>query len=161
MGSKLRDGVNGSSHQYDPAFTDRVIAATGPQANRRLAEIMPSLVRHLHDFARETDITVAEWAAGVEFVSNCLLPFLYVGLRVVVLPTSAPFGSSTHRPTQLELPSQQHQAPHKPNLHVKHLHLTPGPIVPNLGRSTNAAACPQTGATKRSCYATFWAWRAW
>jgi catechol 1,2-dioxygenase len=56
--------------QYDPTFTDRVIAATGPNANRRLAEVMPSLVRHLHAFAREVNLTVAEWTATVEFVSN-------------------------------------------------------------------------------------------
>ncbi|RYP80083.1 hypothetical protein DL769_002657 [Monosporascus sp. CRB-8-3] len=52
--------------EYDPRFTDRVIAATGPGAHPRLAQIMPSLVRHLHDFAREVDLTVDEWAAGVE-----------------------------------------------------------------------------------------------
>ena len=56
--------------QYDPTFTDKVIAATGPNANRRVAEVMPSLVRHLHAFAREVDLTVAEWMAAVEFVSR-------------------------------------------------------------------------------------------
>ncbi|GJC86661.1 catechol 1,2-dioxygenase [Colletotrichum liriopes] len=53
---------------YDPAFTDRVIAATGPHANPRLAQVMPSLLRHLHDFAREVDLTVGEWMAGVQMV---------------------------------------------------------------------------------------------
>lgn len=56
--------------QLDATFTDRVIAATGPKADRRLAEVMPSLVRHLHAFAREVNLTVAEWTAAVEFVSN-------------------------------------------------------------------------------------------
>ncbi|KAB5558588.1 Intradiol ring-cleavage dioxygenase, partial [Coniochaeta sp. 2T2.1] len=32
---------------------------------------MPSLIRHLHDFARETNLTVAEWTAGVEFINEC------------------------------------------------------------------------------------------
>ena len=58
--------------QYDPHFTDQVIAATGPNANKRLAEIMPSLLRHLHDFAREVNLTVAELTAGVELVSLLL-----------------------------------------------------------------------------------------
>ena len=58
--------------QYDPHFTDQVIAATGPNANKRLAEIMPSLLRHLHDFAREVNLTTAELAAGVELVSILL-----------------------------------------------------------------------------------------
>ncbi|RYP11662.1 hypothetical protein DL765_007652 [Monosporascus sp. GIB2] len=56
--------------KYDPRFTDRVIAATGPGAHPRLAQIMPSLVRHLHDFAREVDLTVDEWAAGVELINE-------------------------------------------------------------------------------------------
>ncbi|RYO88118.1 hypothetical protein DL766_000677 [Monosporascus sp. MC13-8B] len=56
--------------KYDPRFTDRVIAATGPGAHPRLARIMPSLVRHLHDFAREVDLTVDEWAAGVELINE-------------------------------------------------------------------------------------------
>jgi catechol 1,2-dioxygenase len=45
-----------------------VIAATGPKANKRLAQVMPSLLRHLHDFARENEITVDEWTAAVEMV---------------------------------------------------------------------------------------------
>ncbi|KAI0603355.1 Intradiol ring-cleavage dioxygenase [Biscogniauxia sp. FL1348] len=56
--------------KYDPSFTDNVIAATGPNANPRLKQIMPSLVRHLHDFAREVDLTVAEWMAGVEMINE-------------------------------------------------------------------------------------------
>lgn len=56
--------------QYDTKFTDMVIAATGPKAHPRLAQIMPSLLRHLHDFARETNITVSEWTAAIEFVSH-------------------------------------------------------------------------------------------
>lgn len=55
---------------YDPTFTDRVIDATGPEAHPRVAEIMPSLLRHLHDFAREVNLTVAEWSAAVDFVSS-------------------------------------------------------------------------------------------
>lgn len=57
---------------YDATFTDRVIAATGPHANARLAEVMPALVRHLHGFAREVGLTVGDWSAAVDFVS--LLP---------------------------------------------------------------------------------------
>jgi catechol 1,2-dioxygenase len=57
-------------NEYNPTFTDMVIAATGQNAHPRLAEIMPSLLRHLHDFAREVDLTVAEWIIGVELVSS-------------------------------------------------------------------------------------------
>ena len=54
--------------RFDPHFTDAVIAATGPKANPRLAQVMPSLIRHLHDFARENEITIDEWTAAVEMV---------------------------------------------------------------------------------------------
>ena len=54
--------------RFNPTFTDSVIAATGPKANARLAQVMPSLLRHLHDFARENEITVDEWTASVEMV---------------------------------------------------------------------------------------------
>lgn len=64
------DNVSGGSKtEYDPHFTDSVIAATGRGANPRLKEIMPALIRHMHDFAREVDLTVAELMAGVEMVS--------------------------------------------------------------------------------------------
>lgn len=65
--------ANGVKPKYDPGFTDKVIAATGPKANPRLKQIMPSLLRHLHDFAREVDLTVAEWTVGVDLVSFDIL----------------------------------------------------------------------------------------
>lgn len=52
--------------QYDPTFTDKVIAATGPKTSPRMRQVMASLIRHVHDFARENDITVSEWMQGVE-----------------------------------------------------------------------------------------------
>jgi hypothetical protein len=69
--NKMEDRSKGRSQKekYDPHFTDSVIAATGRDANPRLKQIMPSLLRHLHDFAREVDLTLAEWMAGVEMVS--------------------------------------------------------------------------------------------
>ncbi|XDG01257.1 hypothetical protein ABKA04_000872 [Annulohypoxylon sp. FPYF3050] len=56
--------------KYDPEFTDKVITATGPNANDRLKQIMPSLLRHLHDFAREVDLTMAELMTGIELINE-------------------------------------------------------------------------------------------
>ncbi|KAI1268521.1 Intradiol ring-cleavage dioxygenase [Xylariaceae sp. FL1019] len=56
--------------KYDPHFTDNVIAATGANAHPRLKEIMPSLLRHLHDFAREVNLIVPEWMAAVEMINE-------------------------------------------------------------------------------------------
>jgi catechol 1,2-dioxygenase/hydroxyquinol 1,2-dioxygenase len=35
----------------------------------RLKQIMESLVRHIHEFAREVDLTPAEWIRGIEFLT--------------------------------------------------------------------------------------------
>ena len=67
-GHKPCNGSSKQTFQMDFDFTSRVIAATGPNAQPRMAQIMPSLLRHLHDFAREVDLTVGEWMAGVDFV---------------------------------------------------------------------------------------------
>ena len=37
----------------------------------RLREVMGSLVQHLHDFARETNLTHDEWRKGVKFLEGC------------------------------------------------------------------------------------------
>ncbi|WP_253284224.1 dioxygenase [Ruegeria sp. HKCCD6228] len=37
----------------------------------RMREIIGSLVKHLHDFARETNLTHDEWRAGIAFLEGC------------------------------------------------------------------------------------------
>ena len=76
---KLSNGQNiGSSeaspsaslqnHHFDPDFTRTVINATGPNASPRMRKVMASLIQHVHGFARENEITIDEWMAGVEMV---------------------------------------------------------------------------------------------
>lgn len=55
--------------RYNPFFTQSVIDAIGPGASPRIREVMPALIRHIHDFAREVELTVDEWAAGVSLVN--------------------------------------------------------------------------------------------
>ena len=73
------NGVNGSStpkdsattprtHRFDPNFTQNVINSTGPKTSPRLRKVISSLIQHVHDFARENEITIEEWMAGVNFV---------------------------------------------------------------------------------------------
>jgi catechol 1,2-dioxygenase len=62
--------IHGGIPPEQAHITAEVIAATGPHANARLAQIMPSLVRHLHDFAREVQLTTTEWLAVTELVSS-------------------------------------------------------------------------------------------
>ena len=37
--------------------------------NSRLKQVLGSLVRHLHDVAREVKLTEAEWMAGIDFLT--------------------------------------------------------------------------------------------
>ncbi|KAF2634890.1 aromatic compound dioxygenase [Massarina eburnea CBS 473.64] len=57
-------------HKFDPNFTDAVINATGPKATPRVRQLTSGLIRHLHDFARENELTVDEWMAGVELMNE-------------------------------------------------------------------------------------------
>ncbi|KAL3418608.1 catechol dioxygenase [Phlyctema vagabunda] len=63
--------VNGHAPEskFDPTFTQRVINATGPKATPRMRSVMSSLIKHVHDFARENELTVDEWMAGVELMN--------------------------------------------------------------------------------------------
>lgn len=63
------EGAGTKKPQYDPTFTESVISATGPKASPRMRQVMASMIRHVHDFARENDITVAEWMQGVEMLN--------------------------------------------------------------------------------------------
>lgn len=61
--------MNGAS-QFDPNFTQHVINSMGPKTSPRLRQIMSSLIRHIHDFARENELTVDEWMKGVEVINR-------------------------------------------------------------------------------------------
>jgi catechol 1,2-dioxygenase len=56
--------------RFDPNFTQHVIEATGPKASPRMRKVMASLIRHVHDFARENELTVDEWMAGVDMLNR-------------------------------------------------------------------------------------------
>ena len=50
-------------------ITDAAIEQMSSTPDPRLKQIMASLVRHLHEFAREVDLTPAEWLEGIRFVT--------------------------------------------------------------------------------------------
>jgi hydroxyquinol 1,2-dioxygenase len=50
-------------------ITQAVLARLETTPDPRLKEIMGSLVRHLHDFAREVKLTEAEWLEGIQFLT--------------------------------------------------------------------------------------------
>lgn len=50
-------------------FTRNVIEAMGPNTSPRLRMVMTALIQHVHDFAREVDLTMDEWLAGVNMIN--------------------------------------------------------------------------------------------
>jgi catechol 1,2-dioxygenase len=50
-------------------FTQKVVDAMGPNTPPRLREIMSSLIRHLHEFTIETQLTTDEWMLGVNTIN--------------------------------------------------------------------------------------------
>jgi hydroxyquinol 1,2-dioxygenase len=54
----------------EDSITQAVLDRNAGCGNPRLAEIMSSLVKHLHDFAREVRLTEAEWAEGIAFLTD-------------------------------------------------------------------------------------------
>ena len=57
--------------EYTPdTITDAVLEQMATTPDPRLREIMESAVRHLHAFAREVNLTPAEWLFGIEFFTR-------------------------------------------------------------------------------------------
>lgn len=58
-------------HNLDEqSITEAVNARLGESIDPRLKEIMTSLVRHLHAFARDVSLTEEEWFAGIRFLTD-------------------------------------------------------------------------------------------
>ena len=70
--TELQKNNSPKADRFDPNFTQSVISATGPKASPRMRKVIGSLIQHVHDFARENEITVDEWMAGVEMVISTL-----------------------------------------------------------------------------------------
>ena len=49
---------------------DAVIESLGPQTDPRLREVLTSLVRHLHAFARDVELTILEWEKAIDFLTR-------------------------------------------------------------------------------------------
>ncbi|MFD9114827.1 dioxygenase family protein [Streptomyces bottropensis] len=49
--------------------TDAVVSSFRETKDQRLRQVMESLTRHLHDFVRDIEPTMAEWEAAIEFLT--------------------------------------------------------------------------------------------
>jgi hydroxyquinol 1,2-dioxygenase len=54
----------------EQAVTDEVVASFAGTPDARLREVVQSLTRHLHAFAREVRLTQEEWEAGIAFLTR-------------------------------------------------------------------------------------------
>jgi len=50
-------------------LTDAVLAKLEGASNPRFRQVMTGLLRHLHAFVREVELTEAEWFAGIQFLT--------------------------------------------------------------------------------------------
>ncbi|KAK9426633.1 putative Catechol dioxygenase [Seiridium unicorne] len=58
------------NHTLGDEFTQSVINATGPKTDPRLREVMSSFIKHIHDFARDVQLTTDEWMLGVDMINK-------------------------------------------------------------------------------------------
>src|ERR1700744_1163140 len=49
---------------------EAVVASFGPDTTPRLREVLTSLVKHLHAFARDVELTIPEWEQAVSFLTR-------------------------------------------------------------------------------------------
>jgi hydroxyquinol 1,2-dioxygenase len=50
-------------------LTDTVVAQIAPDRDARFRAVATSLIRHLHAFVRDTELTEAEWLTGIQFLT--------------------------------------------------------------------------------------------
>ncbi|MEO8003723.1 MAG: intradiol ring-cleavage dioxygenase [Betaproteobacteria bacterium] len=53
----------------EAALTEAVLARLEGAKNARFSEVMAGLIRHLHAFIRETELTEKEWVGAIEFLT--------------------------------------------------------------------------------------------
>jgi hypothetical protein len=56
--------------KFDQTFTPTVVNATGPKASPRTREVFTALFKHVHEFARDVELTIEEWQLGMQFLDE-------------------------------------------------------------------------------------------
>jgi len=55
------------ANDLETRLTDAVLARLAPDTDPRFRQIMTSLIRHLHGFVREVELTEEEWFEAIKF----------------------------------------------------------------------------------------------
>ena len=64
-----QNGQSGHADVLGSEFTRNVIESMGPKTSPRMREVMGALIKHVHDFARDVQLTTDEWMAGVQMIN--------------------------------------------------------------------------------------------
>lgn len=63
--------TSGEQADREAALTELVVQSFAGADSARLKDVMQSLVRHLHAFAREVRVSEEEWRQAIDFVTAC------------------------------------------------------------------------------------------
>ncbi|WP_431814018.1 intradiol ring-cleavage dioxygenase [Kocuria sp. cx-455] len=70
MSETVNNSVTEKQSEREQFVTNIALESFEDSPNERLKEIMQSLTKHLHDFAREVRLTEDEWNAGIKFLTD-------------------------------------------------------------------------------------------
>ncbi|KAI5458678.1 Intradiol ring-cleavage dioxygenase [Mariannaea sp. PMI_226] len=71
MATNGTTSTNGAkADRFDPNFTEHVINLMSPETKPRHRQVLTSLIRHMHDFCREVELTQDEWVLGVNYINS-------------------------------------------------------------------------------------------
>jgi hydroxyquinol 1,2-dioxygenase len=106
----MERGGHVTQQNREQAVTDEVVASFADTKDERLREIMQSLTRHLHAFARDVRLTQEEWEAGIAFLTRTghktddkrqefILLSDVLGLSMLTVGINAPTSPEATEPT--------------------------------------------------------------
>src|SRR5450631_2442549 len=141
-------------------ITDATLEQMATTKDARLKEIMDALVRHLHAFAREIDLTPQEWLDGIAFLTNVGQTCTPVRQEFILLSDTLGFSSLINAlndkrafehgtKTSLLGPFYRQDGPPLP-LGSKITSKTDGPDIAIYGKVTDVDGKPIPGATVQS-----------
>ena len=132
-------------------ITELAVQRWGTAHDPRLAEVLTSLVRHLHDFAREVRLTEDEWMAAIQWLTRTgqmsddkrqefILASDVLGLSMLVVQLNHRFDDRA-TPRRCSAPSTSTAPPSS---------VTPGtwPSASRVTRSTSTAWCATSRASR-------------
>ncbi len=71
LSKKIAPKNKGAKYYFTVKDSVKVVQdRAGPKANKRVVEITNSLVKHLHAFVKETNVTLDEWLYGIQFLTR-------------------------------------------------------------------------------------------